>query len=364
MEQAGEVRSARVESLRAIAALGVLVGHVFGITHWRQGPENDLERVVASGQFSVYLFFVLSGYLLFWPFARRAFGDGRRIDLRRYAVNRALRILPLYYATVVVYLLVRADGGTLDQWLLFLTFSENFSTDTVLTVNPVMWSLVIELHFYALLPLLALALARLAKGSLGRAAIAIAALGAASFLLRWPTLYDDPTPDPHLRYSLPSCFMFFAAGMLLAPLRLRWERSRPRGLVAAPEAWIAAAIGLWIFVALGTNRGYLTAPAAFLLIGACVLPLRPSRVVAALDWRPLALVGIASYSLYLWHVLVVHELAERVELPTFPALFAVAGPLCLAAAGVSYALVERPLLKLRRRWGERPLSHASASKTL
>lgn len=362
VEQAGEVRSARVESLRAVAALAVLVGHVFGVTHARQGPESFLERLVASGWFAVYVFFVLTGYLLFWPFARRAFASGPRTDLRRYALNRALRILPLYYVVLVVYMLVRADGGTLEQWVLFATFSENFSTSTILTINPVMWSLVVEVHFYAVLPLVAIGLERVARGSIGRAAVAVATFGVASFVLRWVTLYDDPTPNPHLRYSLPSCFMFFSAGMLLALLRLHWERERPRGLLAAPAVWLGVAALLWVLVAVGERSGYLTAPASFLLVGACVLPLRPSRLVAALEWRPLALVGVASYSLYLWHVLIVRELAERFDLPTFPALFAIAAPASIAVAAASYALVERPFLRLRRRWGERPvLQYAAAA---
>ena len=354
VEQAGEVRSARVESLRAIAALGVVLAHVMGRGYVYQIPDDALHKVLFSGSFAVNLFFVLTGYLLFWPFVKRDYGDGRRIDRRRYGWNRALRILPLYYVVLVPYMVVVADGGSVKKWLAFLTFSENFFEQTVMQVNPVLWSLVIELHFYLVLPPLAFLLARLSRGSLRAAAVAVVGLGAASFVLRWVTLYDAPgTPNPYLRYSLLSCFMFFASGMALALLRLAWERRRPRlvdGWLGAPATWMVAAVGIWLVMALDEGRGYLAAPASFLLVGACVLPLRDGPAVRALEWRPLALVGTASYSLYLWHVLIIRELSGW-GVDGFVPLLIVSVPLCIAVAFVSYAAVEQPFLRLRRNWG-------------
>src|SRR3982751_1085395 len=105
--QAGERRSAAVESLRAVAAVGVMVGHAWGLAHGYGPSSTDgvVGRVVYGGGFGVFFFFALTGYLMTWPFVRRAFGDGRRVDLRRYALNRVLRILPLYVVSVVVVLL-------------------------------------------------------------------------------------------------------------------------------------------------------------------------------------------------------------------------------------------------------------------
>ena len=117
--QAGERRSTRIESLRALAALGVLVFHVLILSDAR--GTNDLVRHLAfGGTFGVFLFFALTGYLLFTPFARAA-AAGTALDLRRYARNRALRILPLYYVVLVVLLLVQEGGGSFDQWWRFAT---------------------------------------------------------------------------------------------------------------------------------------------------------------------------------------------------------------------------------------------------
>src|SRR4051812_5781150 len=89
--QAGGRRPARVESLRALAALAVAAAHAWGLAHAYQPAtrESYFGRVVFGGGFGVFLFFALSGYLLFWPFARRYFGGGAPIDLGRYAFNRA-----------------------------------------------------------------------------------------------------------------------------------------------------------------------------------------------------------------------------------------------------------------------------------
>jgi peptidoglycan/LPS O-acetylase OafA/YrhL len=114
---------------------------------------------------------------------------------------------------------------------------------------------------------------------------------------------------------------------------------------------------MWLVAAwLDSWAAPLTAIAAFLTLGAVVLPLRTGRVVRALDLRPLALIGIASYSLYLWHVPIIDRLLHY-----FPAvghssarLLVLALPLALAAAFASYVLVERQALRLRRPWARAP----------
>src|SRR5919198_1129428 len=133
VDQAGEQRVARVESLRALAAA--------------------------------------------------TFGGGR-VDLRRYAINRLLRTLPLYYAVVVVLLVVQEGGGTLGQWWRFATLTENLFRSTALTVDGPIWSLIVELHFYALLPFVAVVLARVARGSRRSAALLLLAAGLAGAALR------------------------------------------------------------------------------------------------------------------------------------------------------------------------------------
>lgn len=98
--------------------------------------------VFAGGASGVDLFFVLSGYLLYRPFANRDLGDGVPVDLRRYGVNRVVRIVPLYLATLAIVLIVNHRGGTLREWLIMGTFSGNFAfADVGQATMPVSWSL-------------------------------------------------------------------------------------------------------------------------------------------------------------------------------------------------------------------------------
>ena len=368
--QAGEVRSARIESLRALAALAVLESHAWGISHgWYGGAIADSfpHRVLLGGGSGVFVFFALSGYLLAWPFFKRDFGGGQPIDLRRYALNRVLRILPLYYVAVVVLLLVQEGGGSLGQWWRFALLAENFSETTLRQVDTPLWSVVVEIHFYALLPLFALGLAALTRRRRGLAFAALVAIGLAGIAFRHWALARSPHTVQMLRYSLPGTFYFFVPGMLLALMRVAWQERRPvavRGILESPTAWLLAAVPFW---AVHFDR-YWDWPAAvgsFLVVGACVLPLRDAAPVRALEWRPLATLGIASYSLYVWHMPIVEALERAVDAGYGP-LLGLGLAVCIPVALVSYRLIEAPLLRLRRRWtrAEAPLKGPFRSESL
>ena len=77
--------------------------------------------------------------------------------------------------------------------------------------------------------------------------------------------------------------------------------------------------------------------------------LRAHGLLRALSGRPLVLVGVASYSLYLWHVPLLHWLDDGAAFGTAPLLLA-GGALAIGVAAVSYLAVERPFLRLGRRW--------------
>jgi peptidoglycan/LPS O-acetylase OafA/YrhL len=352
--QAGERRSSRIEALRALAALGVLVSHSLILSAY---GTTLPKRLVLCGSLGVFLFFTLTGYLLYLPLARRAFEDGRRISLSTYARNRALRILPLYYVVLAVLLVVNEGGGTGTQWLRFCTFTQSFFSDTVSTVDGPMWSLVVEVQFYALLPLLAWAIAALARGSRFAAAAVIVLLGAASAVMWWHHVYQPHAADPRWQFSFLATFFNFTPGMLLALARVELE-SRPRRWLPSSTVLILAGAACWIAAAHRIGLGQaLLVPASFLILAAVVLPVRDGLLARLLDLRALGIVGVASYSLYLWHYPIVHHLSRVLD-AGFPALLPVALAICVPLALLSYRLIERPFLPLRRRWGSTATSRA------
>src|SRR3954452_21530157 len=359
IDQAGEERLARFESLRALAALGVLAGHAWGLSHayGPSGYDTLPERLIYGGGYGGFVFFALSGYLLFRPLARAAFGAGERIALAGYARNGALRILPLYFVVVAV-LFVLEGGGTPGEWLRFATFTQNFFSGTVLDLDAPMWSLVIEVQFYALLPLLALALAWVSRRRLDVAAAVLVVAGLAGVALRLWLLKRRDVVDPRVVYSLATTSFFFVPGMLLALARVREAPLRLPGVMGSSNAWALASVAAWVIVLDRFDVEPLAAVASFLTVGALALPLRPGRLVALLDARVLAVVGLASYSLYLWHLPLVESVGRHVS-TSLPAMFLVAVPLSIALALLSYRAVEAPFLRLRRRWA-RPAGTLSA----
>lgn len=352
VDQAGQTRSARIESLRGLAAVGVVVSHVYGWAHDYRPEiyETFRGRALLGGGFGVHLFFVLSGYLLYLPFARSLIGDGARIDLRRYARNRVVRVVPLYLTVLAVLLLAQHDGGTFTQWWRFALFLQNFSASTVGTVDGPMWSLAVEVWFYAALPLLAVAVAAVAHRSARRAGVVLVLLGLASLALRTVVVQQPTHPSLVWQYSPFTNFLFFVPGMVLALLRVRadvWSRPGPWGRA---DVWLLASGPLWLLAVWDYEYTAVTAVAGFLVVGACVLPLRPGPLVRLLDASWLAVLGVASFSLYLWHFPIVEAVAGRLPGAGFPRLAAVLVPGCCLLALVSYRLVEAPFLRLRRGW--------------
>jgi peptidoglycan/LPS O-acetylase OafA/YrhL len=357
IDQAGERRSSQIESVRAVAALSVLVCHITLVyivlaTHSQAFLHpTAVERLLYAGGFGVSLFFALTGYLIFRPFVKRLAGTTGPISTQTYGINRALRILPLYFVVMAVVLAI--ENRPLDMWIRFFTFTQNYWSDTAGQINGPAWSLAVEIQFYLLLPLLALGIGRFAKRPLRTAAAIVVALGVASLVARLALVENPDFVNATWRYRIVTNFIFFVPGMLLALIEARMRDRRlpiPKAL-SRSDLWFAGGVLLWLVVVLeGYDWDFLIAPASFFVLGACVLGLRTGAVHNVLSLRPLATLGIASYSLYLWHFPLLELLTNEGASPELVPLAAVAMPLAILVAMVSYRLIEEPFLRLRGRW--------------
>jgi len=179
----------------------------------------------------VNLFFVLSGFVLFYPYvtARRTMESNQ--DWRSYYRHRALRLLPLYFVSVIYGFLVIAPPQSTAQWVrdgsLMLTATFGFAKDLWYPqYNWVLWSLGIELWFSVLFPFL-VALTR--KLTAPRTLVVAAVLAVAArylglheiFQLRG-SVYLGP-----LRDSLLGRLDDFVLGMFIAWLWLKSPRALP-----------------------------------------------------------------------------------------------------------------------------------------
>lgn len=363
-----------VEGVRALAALGVLTWHVW--SHPTLAPSygvdlGALTKIFNTMRVGVAMFFVLSGLLLFRPFAAALLRGEALPSMRRYVTSRALRILPAYWAILLLVALAwqqrllhhpleLVSNLTLTQT--YVPAYQYRDINAAIGIIPA-WSLCVEAVFYLTLPFLAWGSFRLARSGKVKPMTAaifpivvLAVLGVASDVLA-----DTVIPGVIWQNSFATHAHWFAVGMALAVLSLSWEEGRLR----LPRAWRPAALALALVLTLAAIKGYYGGALSFLdeqslLAVACgallmvvVMPSPRSLLVRVLEWRPLVAVGLASYSIFLWHEPVLRELrAEGVTRGGAAGfvldLLLVAG-IAAALSTMTYLLIERPALALAHR---------------
>ncbi|MGH2892061.1 MAG: acyltransferase family protein, partial [Solirubrobacteraceae bacterium] len=159
----GNPRFALFDSLRGIAVLCIIAFHVTSITGEINKPViGDLFAVL--GNQALIFFFVISGFLLYRPYAA-AHGSGRgRPNTARYARRRALRILPAYWTALTVLAIFPGIVGAFSgDWWRYYFFLQAYSQRTLGGGIPPAWSLGVEVTFYLLLPLWAILIRRLRR---------------------------------------------------------------------------------------------------------------------------------------------------------------------------------------------------------
>ncbi|MDX6569672.1 MAG: hypothetical protein QOH15_2250 [Gaiellales bacterium] len=386
-------RIAGIEGLRALAAGAIVLLHGFAILAGAGLFSTAFLLQFAGAPLidGVTLFFVLSGFLLWRPFAS-AIALGRTLpSLRRYARNRFLRIFPAYWAILVVSALVLHSarlvplsahplvGALHDPGLLLkdaLLVQELSPTTLSSGIEPA-WSLSVEVTFYLLLPLLGLLAAwiatrgatrrsRLAAGLAPVALLALVALVGklvATFVVPGPEGVLADTWHSVLDRSFLTHADLFAVGMLVAVLRVEHEHGRfeltPRMRMIANCALVySVPIAFACFYSL---PNYVGEPMTALLFALLVTRIvtspageRPWAFVRFLERRPLVAAGTISYSAFLWSFPATAFLAQQGLALRGQALWHVPvneAIVCSVIAGLSaitYLAVERPAIHLRR----------------
>lgn len=322
-----EERLGGLQSLRAIAALFVVLQHAIYYVCVARGIDFMQYLQIGFGGLGVNLFFVISGFIM----------AGCTYQGRWFLWNRVLRIYPGYWLAIAVsglLLIQPLHGWTFSLQSLFLTPSPLNSSYHI-----PYWTLVYEMGFYLVVALL------IAVGSTPRAM--------ARFCLLWLLVVAVvsrymaiPIAEPGLWLWLAPHNIFFISGMLLG-LHYRQVARIPSLLlgIAAIVFWTlgeslygASAIGALMLSAVG-------------LTAVVILAIRHVRL------RPLEYVGDASYGMYLIHapilVLSVHLLQRWV--PGLSLLLLFAASMLLAVVGsIAFGRGEYALNNyLKKRWRPR-----------
>ncbi len=363
-------RDHSLDGIRGLAAVAVLGFHawLFAESHSTMLRENWWDYVFAELSLALYLFFVLSGYLMFRPFVARETGDRAWPGTAVYVRKRVVRIVPAYYLSLVgaIALLYSGSNGLdphlppADDLWLFFVFAQSYSEETVLRLNAATWTLVVEVAFYVVVPLIGLWVAR-TRGRLGWAVGAAAAMIAIGAAWNWWTLGDSAV----WRLALPGMLPYFAFGLLAAAAVEWFARRDDDGPSPGAGRWIMAAglavVGVDVLVReLWLSEQFtdvLRATIAGLGFAVIIVAATAGRAGArALGGRLLVWLGAVSYGVFLWQIPLMLAARDRGWLPdTAIAAFVPALVASVIAAELSIRLVERPVARLaERRRGRRP----------
>ncbi len=357
-----------LDGLRAVSILLVVVGHL------------GLDGVVPGG-FGVTLFFFISGYLLTGQMATE-FARTGRIGFARFYLRRALRLMPAALAFIVIAggAFVAAGGRvTVPGWIAAVLYGANYydlyvTYDT--TIPPVrhpfiiLWSLAVEEHFYMAWPL---ALAFLLRRR-HRALAALLALCAVEVTWRAALFHACFGPHPGAICGLRHGYRLYKAtdtrldsiawgaivALLAADPAFRWFR----GAVGSRAVQaLTVVLLLATFLVRGeqfreVGRYAVQGLALAVLVPALIWAESPARRL--FEAAPLVFVGRISYALYLWHWAALGA-ADYAVPGGGAAWVAMAAGLTAALSLACWHLIERPMLRLRRRAGSQvPLRQGAA----
>jgi peptidoglycan/LPS O-acetylase OafA/YrhL len=346
---------ASIDALRGLAIIGVVAAHSRDLFAFLPSLADALAKLGSCG---VQLFFVLSAFTLMNSWA------GRHDGAARFYLRRLFRIVPMFWlATGVYFGLDRLLGtpfwlgGVVDarSVLLTLLFSHGWSAGTINAIVPGGWSIAVEMNFYLLFPLLAVAATGLTRSVLMLVAALLLAIGAnsaAALLLPAGPLFED-----FIYYWLPNALPAFMIGLVAFHLRDRAPRRWPAATgLALLAAWLAVAVARGLLpwassLAQPISRGTAIAVAGLLLILALYrLPVRAwlSRLLVN---RAMVRLGQISFSVYLLHFMVIEALRRTIGPLTLPTR--VADLAWLASLPVLVGLSALPAL-LTYRWIEQP----------
>jgi len=393
---AGGTRRLRgIEGLRATAAAAVVIHHVWIFDGGaRIGDDAGADVIFLNFALGVTLFFALSGFLLYRPFAAAIARREALPSVSGYLRNRALRILPAYWVILLFASFVLATAATRaggDGGIAFDAMTDpvelvkamllihDYDPDSIAVGVGPAWSLAVEVVFYLLLPVMVFAVARVARTVRVRERRVALLLAPPLFLLLLGILgkvlagvvipghpaegYSDNWHSVVERSFLSQADLFsfgMAAAVIhteVVDLRLRLPRHwRALALAMAAAMFVPAAISLNSGqlsylpenTAVGLAAALLVAVAAFPVDGA-----RPYWLQRLLELRPVVAAGLVSYSVFLWNVPVVIWLEEEGLFRdgwsglgfNLALTVAVVGALSI----VSYRLVELPALRRKRR---------------
>jgi peptidoglycan/LPS O-acetylase OafA/YrhL len=340
-----------LDTLRGLSALGVFVGHFvrqFYPQHLGEPWAIVLDRL---GVIGVSVFFVLSGFLIHSAGMKELKRAGQ-MDWWAYARRRFLRIYPAYGVALLVYALVAAQlpsNNTSPASVLgvvsHLLLLSNFVPGEMHSINGVLWSVVVECHFYLLYPVW-LGLSQRWGAAMAFLVVLLAGVG---FFGVATVLTHAGEARVLLQQAAPAVFWKWALGAVLAEMLLKGRFAPLRK--ALSHGWLLVPVVVALYVGSFVHGGALE-----LTFQRFVLPVVCAALVGLFVFSPISRMGSAlgewlgevSYSVYLWHPLAIAlVLAKGLDGAWATALAALV--LTLLFAALSHRCLELPFMQMAHR---------------
>jgi len=353
------MQAQRIEALdgfRAIAVLGVLWAHIW---MFLGNPPYVVFKINIASYISFFgtgvdLFFVISGFCMYLMYITKV-KSITFSNYLQYLKKRWLRIAPAFYFAAFAYGIYQVDfvisRFDWEYWLKLILFVINLQHEKT-KYGPHFWSLGTEWHFYLLLPLIAVGVARFFKVSIA----IILSLCIALRLFFWVTPGDVFNV---INYSVFNRLIEFIMGMVAARLYFsnnrEWYKASHRGILLgvllAATGRILMSSGFHLRTdALGVVARVFDLP--LLSAGYAIIILNTlsykSVLRSILETKFVSLIGKYSYSMYLWHWIIslylVKELNDLLSVPAFlkvNILFVISLIVLLPISLTSYILFER-----------------------
>lgn len=363
---------AALTGLRGFAALMVVVVHV--------AAQTTYPGIGIPGYGPVSLF-VLSGYLLYRPWARFGMRTGDRPLLRVFARRRLARIFPAYllvlFVIAIVYPVSRPE--TAGGWVRAITLTWIYHSGELRPAMLHTWSLAVELSWYVALPVLAGITTAVARSRAPRTGFWIS-VGMISLALpisaawRWWVQTNDLGIYFTFTFWLPGYLVCFAGGALVAHFAEGHRAGlvslrRLRSLASDPWALIVFALATALLgtSSLGGPSGYVARGVgqerlrftcalviALTLLVIVVLGARNSPLSRMLSTTWFNAIGRWSYGIYLWHLPLLFMSEKNLTFPDGLAglvlrLAWVLG-LSIPLSAATYRWVEKPAIEWSQRF--------------
>ncbi len=341
-----------LDGIRGVAILSVLAVHTNHIFGW---------SILSGGNLGVDIFFVLSGFLITSILLAEVHEKGK-IDLKRFYIRRALRLVPALVAMLVVlavaspYLYSPEEArDTIRAIPLAFLYVTDFAIaiyDTPLGVLRHTWSLSIEEQFYLLWPLMLLILSLMVvrRRKIAGWVVFLVFIFAVYRVFIWMEGNSVPRTYFNVDTRADALLVGCLAGMLFS-----WGLIPKRGVRILNFGSMLAVLGLGVgLVATDNATTFLyfggftlfAIAAALLILGSLEHP--DSIISGAMTQPALVWIGRISYGVYLWHY-PVFKAVRYLDAAWYQQLV-VALFVTFAVSYFSYRIIERPFLRMKERF--------------